>query len=85
MNFLEYLSILVTCSVLIYFFGYVGQIILLKIEEQKLKIERERAIHKHIEKLYEKEAERRKFECQEKFKLIEEANKLEEELKCLKK
>ena len=71
MNFLEYLSVLVTGSLLIYFFGYVRQIILLKIEEQKSKIERERAIHKHIEKLYEKEAERIKFECQEKFKEFE--------------
>lgn len=79
MNLLEYLSILTTGLILIYLVGYVGKIILLKIEEQKLRIEREREIHKQIEKLYEKEAERIKVEIQEKF------NNIDEELKCHQK
>lgn len=80
MKFLEYFIIVGICLMLICLIDYVCKIILLKIEEQKLKIERERETRKRIEKLYEMEIERIKVECREKFKLIEKANKLVEEL-----
>ena len=71
MNIYKYLCFLVISSTLIYLFGYIRQILLLKVEELKLKIERERETRKHIEKLLEMEAERIKFECQEKFNEFE--------------
>ena len=79
MNIYKYLCFLVISSTLIYLFGYIRQILLLKVEELKLKIERERETRKHIEKLLEMETERIKVENQEKF------NNIDEELKCHQK
>lgn len=73
MNIYKYLCFVVISSTLIYLFCYVRQILLLKVEELKLKIERERETRKHIEKLLEMETERIKVENQEQevFKELE--------------
>lgn len=85
MKLKDYIIIFSFCLLIFYFVNVLWQIVCMKIEEQKLKIERERETRKHIEKLLEMELERMRVEYQEQFKLIEEANKLAEELKCHQK
>lgn len=79
MKLIDYIIIFPFCFLIFYFVFVLWQIVCMKIEEQKLKIERERETRKHIEKLLEMEAERIKVENQEKF------NNIDEELKCHQK